>query len=286
MKSRVVLKLLLAGALACTSAIALAQQVTRIVVPFNAGGGTDQYARFLAAKLTEAGLRTIVENKSGASGIIAAEYVVRARPDGQTLFLGTNSTLANNTVLFDKLGLGGIYVREDSTVRRVEDLAGVEVAVGYHSGSHFSTIQSLEACLDRDAIKLAFVGMPYDRVDALLEGDVPAAAVWGASTYLVEQYGCRKVADSTFMAGFMFGSDTDPADVERYFNALKRAQMDLDFEPEKYKDEYRANLMAMIEAKKAGEEVVETPAPAQTGTKLTDPGAQRNGFSAIQLAFS
>src|SRR5215207_6035203 len=88
----------------------------------------------------------------------------------------------------------GIYVRADSDVRRAEDLAGVEVAVGYHSGSHFSTIQALEAC----------VGMPYDRVDALLEGDVPAAAVWGASTYLVEQQGCRKVADSTFMAGFMF----------------------------------------------------------------------------------
>lgn len=103
MKSRVALKLLLAGALACASALALAQQVTRIVVPFNAGGGTDQYARFLAAKLTDAGLRTIVENKPGASGIIAAESVSRSRPDGHTLFLGTNSTLANNTVLFDKL---------------------------------------------------------------------------------------------------------------------------------------------------------------------------------------
>jgi NitT/TauT family transport system substrate-binding protein len=98
--------------------------------------------------------------------------------------------------------------------------------------------------MDRDAIKLAFVGMPYDRVDALLEGDVPAAAVWGASTYLVEQHGCRKVADSTFMAGFMFRSDTDPADVERYFNALMRAQMDLDLEPERYKHYYLNEIPA------------------------------------------
>ena len=142
----------------------------------------------------------------------------------------------------------GIYVGGDSAVRRVEDLAGVEVAVGYHSGSHFSTIQSLEACLDRDAIKLAFVGMPYDRVDALLQGDVAAAAVWGASTYLVEQYGCRKVADSTFMAGFMFGSETDPADVGRYFNALKRAQMDLDLEPERYKQFYLKEIPARYHA--------------------------------------
>ena len=132
----------------------------------------------------------------------------------------------------------GIYVPEDSDIRSASDLAGVEIAVGYHSGSHFSTIQTLEASLDRDAIKLAFVGMPYDRVDALIAGDVPAAALWGATTYLVEQHGCRKVADSTFMAGFMFRADTDPADVERYFNALKRAQTDLDSEPERYKHYY------------------------------------------------
>jgi NitT/TauT family transport system substrate-binding protein len=73
---------------------------------------------------------------------------------------------------------------------------------------------------------------------------VPAAAVWGASTYLVEQHDCRKVADSTFMAGFMFRSDTDPADVERYFNALKRAQMDLDLEPERYKHYYLNEIPA------------------------------------------
>jgi NitT/TauT family transport system substrate-binding protein len=132
----------------------------------------------------------------------------------------------------------GIYVSAESDIRRTEDLAGVEIAVGYHSGSHFSTVQALEASLGPDAIKLSFVGMPYDRVDALIGGDVQASALWGATTYLVEQHGCRKVADSTFMAGFMFRADTDTADVERYFNALKRAQMDLDSEPERYKHHY------------------------------------------------
>jgi hypothetical protein len=80
--------------------------------------------------------------------------------------------------------------------------------------------------------------MPYDRVDALLGGAVAAAAVWGAATEILEQQGCRKIVDSTFMAGFMFSSETDAGDVERYFNALKRAQMDLDLEPERYKHYY------------------------------------------------
>jgi NitT/TauT family transport system substrate-binding protein len=132
----------------------------------------------------------------------------------------------------------GIYVPPQSPIRRPHELADREIAVGYHSGSHFSTIQALEPFLAADQIKLRFGGFPYDRVEALLSGEVPAAAVWGAATYLVEQHGCNRVLDSTFMAGFMFGPDTDPLDVERYFRALKRAQMELDLEPERHKHYY------------------------------------------------
>jgi tripartite-type tricarboxylate transporter receptor subunit TctC len=82
---------------------AAAQPVTRIIVPFPAGGGTDVYVRLVAAEVSKAGMPVVVENKPGASGIIAADYVAKARPDGLTVFVGTNSTLANNTVLFDKL---------------------------------------------------------------------------------------------------------------------------------------------------------------------------------------
>jgi NitT/TauT family transport system substrate-binding protein len=132
----------------------------------------------------------------------------------------------------------GIYVRDDSEITEPQDLAGVPIAVGYHSGSHFSTLQALEPFLAGEEINLRFGGMPYDRVDALLAGEVPAAAVWGAPIYLVEQRGCRKILDTTFMAAFMFGNETDPADVERYFNALQRAQMELDMAPEQYKHHY------------------------------------------------
>lgn len=136
----------------------------------------------------------------------------------------------------------GIYVPPDSEVRRPEDLAGIEIAVGYHSGSHFSTIQALEPFLDPGEITLRFGGMPYDRVDALLAGEVPAAAVWTGAAYLVEQQGARKILDTTFMAAFMFDVDTDPADVAKYFAALKRAQMVLDLTPEPYKHYYTREI--------------------------------------------
>jgi NitT/TauT family transport system substrate-binding protein len=137
-----------------------------------------------------------------------------------------------------------IYVAGDSAIREPEQLAGVEVAVGYHSGSHFSTIQALEAFLDPGDIRLAFVGFPYDRVDALLAGDVAAAAVWSAAADVLEQQGARRLVDTTFIAGFMFDARTDPADVRRYFNGLLRAQADLDFAPERYKHHYLQEIPA------------------------------------------
>ena len=93
---------LLFGLVAATGS-AQAQTATKIVVPFAAGGGTDQYVRILAAELTKRGTQVIVENKPGASGIVAADYVARSRPDGLTVLVSSLGTLANNTVLYEKL---------------------------------------------------------------------------------------------------------------------------------------------------------------------------------------
>jgi tripartite-type tricarboxylate transporter receptor subunit TctC len=98
--------LILGGLLAMSTAFgsAVAQPgVTKIVVPFNAGGGTDAYVRMLAEEMTKRGTRVIVENKPGGSGVIAADYVAKAKPDGQTLIMSFVGILGTNTVLFEKL---------------------------------------------------------------------------------------------------------------------------------------------------------------------------------------
>ena len=133
---------------------------------------------------------------------------------------------------------GGIMVPPESPITRPEDLAGQDIAVGYHSGSHFTTIQSLEPFLSRDQIKLKFVGSVWARVDVGVDRDTPATSVWGLTYQVLEQLGFRKVVDTSFMIGFMFPAGVDPADVEKYMNGMKRAQMDLDFEPERYKSYY------------------------------------------------
>ena len=64
-----------------------------IVVPFGPGSATDTTARLIAQGLQEAlGRAFVVENKSGGGGLIAANAVARAEPDGYTLLITTNST--------------------------------------------------------------------------------------------------------------------------------------------------------------------------------------------------
>ena len=74
------------------------------VVPFAAGSATDQIARALGQYVTqETGQAVVVENKGGASGMLAAQGVARAPADGYTVLITTNTTHAANEHLYKKL---------------------------------------------------------------------------------------------------------------------------------------------------------------------------------------
>ena len=128
-----------------------------------------------------------------------------------------------------------IVVPDESGALQPGDLARKEVAVGYHSGSHFSALQALEVFLPPEEIALKFVGTSWSRVDAALARKVPAVNAWGPQLYLLEQHGFRRIVSTTFMMAFMFPPDADEKNVERYMRSLIRAQTDIDFEPERYK---------------------------------------------------
>jgi tripartite-type tricarboxylate transporter receptor subunit TctC len=79
-------------------------QPVRAIVPFAAGSATDTVARLFAERMREPlGQPVIVENRAGASGLIGAEAVARAAPDGYTLLFGTNSTHAAANALFRRV---------------------------------------------------------------------------------------------------------------------------------------------------------------------------------------
>jgi len=134
----------------------------------------------------------------------------------------------------------GIFVPADSSIKRPEDLAGLPISVGYQSGSHYSTIQAMEAFVDRDQINLSFSdGLLFKRMEHLIEGTVPAANLFSGPYYFMEQLGFRKVLDTSFMMAVMVAEDANPEDVEKYFGALKRAQSDIDNRQELYTHYYR-----------------------------------------------
>ncbi|MCC2096533.1 MAG: hypothetical protein KDJ29_06555 [Hyphomicrobiales bacterium] len=121
-----------------------------------------------------------------------------------------------------------IFVPESSDIRKPEDLAGVDIHVGYQSGSHYTTIQALEPFVGLDKVRLKFGGGPADRVDQLLHGIAPAATVFGAQLYIMEQLGFRKILDCTFMIAAMVPKGVGEDDVRRYFEALRMAQAEID----------------------------------------------------------
>ncbi len=119
---RVLLGLVLAtgvSALACQAQTArYPDKPVKIFVGFAAGGGTDVAARILAQKLTEAlGQSVVVENRPGASGMIATETVAKSPADGYTLLMGSQTTLAVASALYRKFSIDA-----------ARDFAGVAMA--------------------------------------------------------------------------------------------------------------------------------------------------------------
>ena len=108
MKKRNLLSIAASLALVAVPVTAFAQapapypsRVVTIVVPFAPGGGTDIGARLLAVKLGQKwGQSVVVENRTGAGGLIGAEAVAKAKPDGYTLLVGNVGTQSINPSLY------------------------------------------------------------------------------------------------------------------------------------------------------------------------------------------
>ncbi len=150
----------------------------------------------------------------------------------------------------------GIWVAPESPIQKPEDLADVEVAVGYHSGSHFSALQALENILPKEQIKLQFVGGPLDRLQLSLDRRVQSANVFGTPSYVLEQQGFRKVVDTSFMIGFLINGNATDEQLWAYFNALQRAQREIDLAKELYQHYFLKELPeryhSMFDHRRAG----------------------------------
>lgn len=202
---------ILALALACLAGVAAAQAPSakpiRLVVPFGAGGGPDTIARLLANKLAEAlGQPAMVDNRPGAGGIAAAELVMKAAPDGTTLFVADSAHYAINPNLranlpYDPLRDFAPVIEAVDThlfltvgvslpVRSVAEFVALSMSSpgGLHYGSsgsgspHHMAMELLRMMSEANLIHVPYKGVAQS-VPALLSGDV-AAVFAGPSSLL------------------------------------------------------------------------------------------------------
>src|SRR3954462_8743044 len=124
----------------------------KFVVPFVAGSATDTLARLLGNSVSKSlGQSVIVENISGGSGIPAAQAVVRAAPDGYTIFITSNTTHASNQSMLKRVPYDAVADFEPIT-----KLGTITLALVGHPSVPANSVQELIAYAKANPGKLTF----------------------------------------------------------------------------------------------------------------------------------
>jgi tripartite-type tricarboxylate transporter receptor subunit TctC len=162
----------------------------RLIVPFPAGSVTDALTRVIAPKLAQRlGQNVVVENKSGANGAIAGQFIARATPDGYTLMMGTNSPLAGIPFLmkdppynvltdFTSIGFIGnfthfLLVNQELPVKNLKELLDYARAnpgkLNFGSGHTAALIYGtqLKSLGKIDIVQVSYKGEPEQTADLL-----------------------------------------------------------------------------------------------------------------------
>jgi len=123
-----------------------------LVLPFAAGSGTDTTTRLIGKELgTALGVSTVIENKAGANGSIAASFVARAPADGYTLFVTTNTTHSANPYLLKTMSYDPI--KDFTPIARTGDLPFMLVV---HPDLPVKSVAELIALAKKDPGKYSY----------------------------------------------------------------------------------------------------------------------------------
>jgi NitT/TauT family transport system substrate-binding protein len=114
---------------------------------------------------------------------------------------------------------GAVAVRPDSEIYTPQQLANKTIAVPFHAGTHYLTLQLLEGFIPRNMIKLVSSGRPSERFRAMMSGTVDACSVREPWITIAEKHGCRLIVQ-----GFYNGTDTATAEITgEVYSAINRA---------------------------------------------------------------
>ena len=114
---------------------------------------------------------------------------------------------------------GAVAVAPDSDIYTPQQLADRTIAVPFHAGTHYLTLQLLEGFVPREMIKLVSSGRPSERYRAMMNGTVDACSVREPWITVAEKNGCRLIVQ-----GFYNGTDTATPEISaETYAAINRA---------------------------------------------------------------
>ena len=177
------IQILISLFISLTSSIAFADNYPskpiKAIVPFAPGSTTDQIGRAFATKISEAlGQPIIIENRPGANGMIGADFVAKAHPDGYTILFGTNSTNAalkslvknlpyNQETAFTPIGYFGsapliIAINNDVPAKSLNGFVSLAKAdPGKMTFAYASTSQRVSSEMLASAANIKMTGVSY-----------------------------------------------------------------------------------------------------------------------------
>jgi NitT/TauT family transport system substrate-binding protein len=132
------------------------------------------------------------------------------------------------------IGSQAIFVRPDDEANHPQDLAGRTVAVNFHHGSHYIAIQTLEGFLRKDEIKVAHVGGPRERFEALRDGKVDAAALMEPWIAVAEKLGYKLIAEAFYVGSEIASPDLHPDTYDAIQRAVVKAVAKINEDPTPY----------------------------------------------------
>ncbi len=147
-----------------------------------------------------------------------------------------------------------IMVPPRSGIRKVTDLADVEILVNLRTGSHYCNLRQLEEHVPFERIRLVHGGAPHTRLLALLNGTARAAALISPYTELAEELGFRKAFQTKMVdvLAYIARSDLSESEISVFLQGVEGAIKHVKQNPKKYKPLYMRILRETIEGYPAG----------------------------------
>jgi NitT/TauT family transport system substrate-binding protein len=127
-----------------------------------------------------------------------------------------------------------IIVRPDSPYIHPQDLGNIPVAVHFHAGSHYLTLQMLEGFLPRNEIKVVHIPVSAQRYKVLLEGKADAITVPEPWISLAEKHGCKLICEAYCVGSEVASPDIDPDTYAAINRAIKEAVRLINADKKKY----------------------------------------------------